>query len=150
MFETLMATTMATPSEASDSQMCSTVLSQISPGLSNRNSIALPKVFMSRPPRPEPRGKHPLEQDEQGVGHQRERDGEEAGRHELRLEAALDRVEDRLTEPADADEGSDRGEADRRDGRDPNPGHDRRQRERELHAPQDLPLGEAHRAGRQA
>src|ERR671935_570290 len=145
-----MAMTIATPREARDSQMCSTVLSQISPGLSNRNSMALPKVFTSRPPRSQPRREQALEQDEQAVGHQRERDGEDAGRHELRLEAALDRVEDRLAEPAHADEGGDRGEADRRDGRDPDPGHYRRERERQLYAPQDLSLGEAHGARRQS
>jgi hypothetical protein len=38
----------------------------------------------------------------------------------------------RPAEPALADEGGDRGEADRRDGGDPHPGDDRRQRQRQL------------------
>src|SRR5215216_7373682 len=144
------AMTVATASEASDSQMCSSVLSQISPVLSNRNSIAFSKVFTSRPPRSQPGGEQPLEQHEQGVGHQREGDGQKAGGDELRLEAALDRVEDRLPESADADEGGDGREADRRDRRNPDPRHDRRERQRQLDATQDLALCEAHGAGRQS
>src|SRR3954469_19013669 len=126
------AITQATPSEASDSHTCSRSLSQISPVLSNRNWIAFSKVFISRPPRSQPRGEHALEQDEQSVGHQGERHGQQAGGDELRFEATLDRVEDRLAEAPHADEGRHRGEADRRHGRDPDSGHDCRKRERQL------------------
>src|SRR5919106_6252236 len=85
----------ATPTAAPDSQMCSSVLSPISPVLSNRNSIASRKVFTSHPPRSHPRGEQPLEQDEQRVRDQGKRHSEQARGHELGLEAALDRVEDR-------------------------------------------------------
>src|SRR4051812_19565717 len=144
------AITQATPSEASDSHTCSTVLSQINPVLSNRNWMAFSKVFTSRPLRSQPRGEQALEEDERGVRHERKRDGQEACADELRLEAALDRVEDRLAQAAHADEGGHGREADRRDRGDPYAGHDRRERERQLHAPQDLTLGEAHRARRQS
>src|SRR6266498_1310904 len=142
------AIAMATPTAAPDSQMCSSVLFPISPRLSNRNSIALPKVFTSRPPRSHPRGELALEQDEQRVRDQRERDGQETGGHELGLEPALDRVEDRLAQPAHAYERRDGGQADRGHRGDPDPGHDRRQGERQLHPAQDLSLGEAHGPGR--
>src|SRR4051794_16986859 len=143
------AMTVATARDARDSQMCSTVLSQISPVLSPRNWIAFSKVFTSRPPRSQPRGEQALDHDQQGVGHQRQRDREEAGGDELSLEAALDRVEDRLAEPAHADERRDGGEADRHHRRDPDPGHDGRQGERQLQAAEDLTLRQAHRTCRQ-
>src|SRR5919109_3055289 len=118
-----MASARATPTAAPESWMCSTVLSRIRLVLSNRNSIALPKVSTSRPPRSGPRGEPALEQDEQGVRNQRQRHGQQAGGDELGLETALDRVEDRLAEPADADEGGDGRQADRRHRGDPDPGH---------------------------
>src|SRR3954454_467979 len=98
---------MATPSDTSESQMCSKVLSQISPVLSPRNSIAFSNVFTSRPPSSQPGGEQALKQDEQGVGHESERDRQHTGGNDLRLEAALEGVEERLAEAAHADERGD-------------------------------------------
>src|SRR5918997_2711453 len=115
------ARTIATPIAAPDNARCSTVLSQIRPGLSKMNSIASTKVCTSGPPRPDPGRQAALEQHEQGVGGKRKQHRKQARGHELRLEPALNRVEDRLSEPAHADERGDRGKADRRHGRDPDP-----------------------------
>src|SRR5215211_4366557 len=141
-----MATAMATPTAAPDSWRCSTVLSKIRLRLSNRNWMASTNVCTSGPPRPRPRRQDAFEQDEQSVGHQRQQHRQQSCGHELRLEPALDRVEDRLPQPADADEGGDRGEADRRHGGDADSGHDGGQGQRQLHAPQDLLLRQTHRA----
>ena len=83
------------------------------------------------------------------VGGQRERDGQTPGGDDLGLEdARLDGVEDRSAQAVDADVGGDGGEADHRHGRDPQPRHDRGQRQGQLNAPEQLALGEAHAARR--
>ena len=53
-----------------------------------------------------------------------------------------------VAEPAGAREGGQRGEPHRRRRGDPQAGHDRRQRQRQLDAPQQLAVGEAHAAAR--
>src|ERR671923_2190193 len=141
---------MATPTAAPESWRCSTVLSQIRLRLSNRNWMASTNVCMSGPTCPRPRRQDALEQDEQSVGHQCQEHGQQSRGHELRLEPALDRVEDRLSQASDADERGDRGEADRGHRRDPDSGHDGGQGQWQLDTSQDLLLGQAHRARRNA
>src|SRR5215211_6768241 len=107
------ATARASPIAAPASSRCSTVLSPIKLRLLNRNWIASTNVCMSGFPGSRPGRQAALQQHEERVGDQREQYREQAGGDELGLESALDRVEDRLSEPADADERGNRGKADR-------------------------------------
>src|SRR5262252_1925893 len=108
------ATASATPIEANEMARWASVLSRISPGCWPKNVNESSSVRMLMP----------------------------AGRDELGLETGLDPVEDRLAQAAGADVGGDRGQADRRHRRDPQPGHDRGQGQRKLDPYQRLATGE--------
>ena len=74
----------------------------------------------------------------------RQQHSEAAGDDHVRLER--DVGEDLLAEPAGAGEERERGQAHRGRHRDPQAGHDLRQRERDLDAPEQLAVGQAHAA----
>ena len=87
---------------------------------------------------PRPRRQRPLDEHEERVRDEGEADRERGRDDQLRVEELAQREEDRPPEPLGNHERCDGRERDRRDGRDAEPGHDRRQRERELDPPQDL------------
>ena len=83
-----------------------------------------------------PRGHEPLHADEEQVGDDRERDRQDDADDERRVEVALVAVLDEAPQAALVDDERHRDEADRRDGGEPDPGDDRGQRQRQLHAQQ--------------
>src|SRR5690242_4252182 len=85
-----------------------------------------------------------LEPREREIGDDRERARGERARPDLRRVIGRDPVEDERAESAGVDVGADGGDADDGDGRDPQPGHDDRQSERQLDADEHLPRAHAH------
>ena len=89
---------------------------------------------------------------QQHVEHDRQHDRENSADEERRVEEAIQPVEDERAEPAlvGSENAGDRHETHGRDGRDPQPAHDHRQRDRELDPPELLAPGEPHRGRRLA
>src|SRR5947209_4900707 len=132
--------TSATPTEANDTARCDTVLLPIRLRLLKKKLKASTKSCMSGglETAPAPRRDRALDEDEQQVDDDREQHGQRASGDELGLEAGLDGVEDRRAETAGADICRDGGQRDRRHGGDPDPGHPRRARHRQLYPPEAL------------
>ena len=89
-----------------------------------------------------------LRAEDRQIEHDREQDGQ-AARHQ-HVGAEVDVREQRGAEAAGAGQEGERGEADQGRGGDPQPGHDLRQRERQLDLPQQLARRQAHAAARVA
>ena len=85
-----------------------------------------------------------LQREHEQVEHDRQQHAQPARDDDVGAELGVG--EDRLAEAAGAGQEDERGQADRGRDRDPQAGHDLRQRQRQLDAPQQLAGGEAHAA----
>src|SRR2546423_14366955 len=115
-----MDTTIATPIDANEISICASVLSPNRLRLLKKKLNASTKTCISSSPQTSsaPWSDRPLDEDQRDVDDDREQDREHPGADELGLEAGLDRVEDRLPQPACADASGHRREADGGDGGD--------------------------------